>query len=176
MRVLQISVSEVEGIGLYLNGDSGNFLVRDITGAVEVDPYGAEFDTSGWRSFHVKEKEKIPSRISHFIEEVRRDYWWSPSSAVFKGKDMMYQEYFIKKGEKVFVTGTAVPWYDLSSGKYVPKIIIKRGKDNGFFYISKKEERDVLRDMRNQAMLFISGGGLATIVGVWYILLKLKVL
>jgi len=167
-------ISEIKGMGLYLNGDSGNFLVKDQTGVVEVDPYGAEFGMSGWRTFHVKGREKIPSTISRFIDELRKDYWWSPSSILFEGKDMMYQEYAIKKGEKVFVTGTAVPWYDLSSGRYVPKIIIRKGKDNGFFYISKKNEKDILRDVRNEVILFIIGGGLATIAGVGYILLKLK--
>jgi hypothetical protein len=158
-----------------LQGDSGSFLVRDRSGAIEVDPRGAELNTDSWKNFYVKKNEKN-SNIDKFIEDMKDKYWLVTGLIATDREDKIFSEYVIKKGQKVFVTGTAVPWYDIRSDLVVPKLVIKRGKQNAFFYISKKEERGVLADMREQAILFIAGGGVVALFGIGYILLKLNML
>jgi hypothetical protein len=157
-----------------LQGDSGNFLVKDESGIIEVDPQGAEFNTDSWKKFYVKKNEKN-SNVDKFIEEMK-DKYWLVTGLVADSDNRVFSEYVIKKGQKVFVTGTAVPGYEIKSDMVVPKIVIKKGKQKTFFYISNKEEREVLADMRKQAVLFIAGGGLVALIGVWYILLKLNML
>ncbi len=158
-----------------LQSDSGSFLVRDRSGMIEVDPRGAELNNDSWKVFSLKKNEKSPN-LDKFIEEMKSNYGQVASWIDTDREDRIFSEYVIKKGQKVFVTGTAVPWYDIRSDLVVPKLVIKRGKQNTFFYISKKEETGVLADMRKQAILFIAGGGVVALFGIGYILLKLNML
>lgn len=83
-------------------------------------------------------------------------------------------ERVIRKGQKLFVMGNAVPWYEIKDGVLRNIILIKKGDD--FFYISNKRESEVQEYMRNEAVLNLAGGIIMIVGGTAFLLSKINLL
>lgn len=155
------------------------FFIEDDTGRIEVDPAEAELEVVDKKIFHIYPGQEIPPKIVEFLKEVRL----SDGRPVLDlgplhigGHERMYIEYVIEKGQKVFVTGTAVPKEEVQSDKHEDMLVIRKGDFNKFFYISDRGEKGVLGGMRNKALLYLIGGGLAALIGLAYIFFSIGIL
>jgi hypothetical protein len=155
------------------------FFVQDETGKIEVDPTDAEFEVVDKRQFYTNPGDETPLNIKLFINKigVGENTPLIHMGPIHIGANRRrYTEYIIEKGQKVFVTGTAVPKEGVRSNKHEDMLLLKKGDYNKFFYISDREEKGVLGGMRNNALLYLIGGGLAALIGLAYIFLRLNIL
>lgn len=161
-------------------GRSDNpFFLQDETGKVEVDPRDAEFEVVDKRQFVVNPGDGTPDRVREFLEGVnlKNNTPLIDLGPIHIGANpRRYAEYVIEKGQKVFVTGTAVPKEGVKSDKHEDMLLIRKGHYNKFFYISDRVEKEVLGSMRNTALLFLIGGGLAALIGLAYIFFRMNIL
>jgi hypothetical protein len=179
-------IQELHGSGKHRHWDvikrensRDSFFIEDDTGRILVDPGKAELDVVDKKIFHIHPGDAIPPKIAEFLKEVKLSDG-RPALDLgplhIGGHERMYVEWVIEKGQKVFVTGTAVPNEGVQSDKHEDMLMITKGDFNKFFYISDRAEKDVLGGMRNSALLYLIGGGLAALIGLAYIFLRMNIL
>ena len=154
------------------------FFVQDETGKIEIDPGGAEFEVVDRRQVAVQPGESTP-KIREFLAEINLadNVSLVDLGPIHLGANLRrYTEYVLEKGQKIFATGTAVPKEGVGSEKQEEMLVIKKGDFNRFFYISDREEKGVLGGMRNNAILYLAGGGLAALIGLAYIFFRMNIL
>jgi hypothetical protein len=134
--------------------DFDNFYLKDDTGMVLVDPLDAKIDIPASNVYDSSLGKDPPYKVRQFLQA---------NNVAFEGrifginKTMRYTEYFISPKDKLYIMGTATdnPFIkDASAVKGVDDVIIKKGKNEKFYYISNKHERVILRRLR----LMVSGG------------------
>ena len=155
------------------------FLMQDETGKIEVDPRDAEFEVVDKREFRINPGDGTPEKIREFLKEVslNDNIPLLDLGPIHLGANpRRYREYTIEKGQKIFVTGTAVPKEGVESERHEDMLVIKKGDFNKFFYISDRGEKGVLGEMRNKALLYLIGGGLAALIGLAYIFFSIGIL
>lgn len=155
------------------------FLVQDETGKIEVNPRDAEFEVVDKREFRINPGDGTPDKIREFLKEVslNDNVPLLDLGPIHLGANpRRYTEYTIEKGQKIFVTGTAVPKEGVRSDKHEDMLVIRKGDFNKFFYISDRGEKGVLGGMRNKALLYLIGGGIACLSGLAYIFFRIGIL
>jgi len=154
------------------------FFVEDGTGKIEVDPKDAEVKVENTKTFEVRSKDETPPRIKEFLSEINipektpslilgpiRDYY-----------DRRYTECIIEEGEKVFVTGTAVPKEGVLSERHEDTLFIKKGDLNEFFYVSDKAEKGALEEIKKRAIISFICGFLVAVIGLAYTFIRMNIL
>lgn len=148
-----------------------DFIVKDDTGKVLVCPDRARFNAN--QTFEEQSRfRKDPSKVvMDFLNEKNIKF----ENFLGLNKTMKYTEKAIFTGDNIYVMGEA-----LSSGKESDvgheKLFIGKGR-SGFFYISNKSEKDILKKFNLIIYpLFILGGMLVIIMTVLIILIANNVI
>lgn len=131
------------------------FLLRDETGEIPVSPVGASMEIATDRQFSNSwSGGGMPREVNQALEElgVNTQSWLG-----FK-KTMRVEESFIEPGDQVYVMGTA----DLGQSHFqsdgASGVVIRKGENNKFFYISDKSEKELLGSFRVKTLFEIYGG------------------
>jgi len=146
--------------------DYRNFYLRDDTGMVLVDPLDAKIDIPVDNVFKSSLGKDPPDTVKKFLQR---------NNVAFEGflfginKTMRYTEYFIAPNDKLYIMGTATdnPFVkEASSVKGVEDIIITKGKQEKFYFISDKHESMILRKLRIIVACGFIFGSLSIIIGL----------
>lgn len=142
------------------------FYLKDDTGMVLVDPANAKIDIPVDNVFKSGLGKDPSDKVKQFLQK---------ENVAFEGfllginKTMRYTEYFIAPKDKLYIMGTATdnPFVkDASTEKGVEDVIIKKGKNEKFYYISDKPERMILNHLRLIVACGFVFGSLSIILGL----------
>ncbi len=121
------------------------FYLKDDTGMVIIDPRNAKIDIPMDNCFRSSFGNDPPESVKKFLNS---------SNVSFEGflfgvnKTMKYTEWFISPGDKLYILGTASdnPYFkEASAEKGVEDVMIHKGENEKFYYISDRGERSLLR-------------------------------
>ncbi len=148
--------------------ESNYFYVKDETGMVLVWPKDADIDIPPDFSFESGLGKDPPPQIKQFLKT---------NNLSFEGflginKSMRYKEYYIAASDKLYIMGTAGknPFTETATNtNNQAGIMIQKGTNNKFFYISDKPEKEVLKSMKWKVFAGVYGGA-ALSVGCLFIL------
>lgn len=154
--------------------DETYFFLRDDTGSVLVDPKGASINAK--RDFFAEcgRGTAPPLQVQAFLKREDIDFrgWLG-------AKKMRFAEYYLEDGDSAYILGTAAdnPFVaDGSAVQGVDNVIIEKGKNDKFYYISDKPEREVLRELWWKARGGIFGGPALSLGCLLYILYRMGLL
>ena len=155
------------------NGTKGvPFYVKDNTGKVLVDPTGAWVDIPKDTTLHSGIGKDPPKEVMNFLnkEKISFEGWFGIN------KKMRYIEYFIQPKEEVYVLGSAGdnPYVEEATAQSnVEDIMMQKGKNEKFYYISDKREKKLLKKMKRDLMIGLGGGSLLIVGGLAAIFISL---
>lgn len=146
---------------------SGNestlFYLQDDTGKVLVEPKQAEIDIPLDFTFETGWGKTLPAGLNNFMKTSN----FSATGIFGIGKKLRFREYYIAPKDKLYIMGTADRNPHLKAGTAVKNedaIMIQKGKNVSFYYISDTHEKNVLTKMKWKTIGGLWGGG-ALIVG-----------
>ncbi|MCF7861030.1 E3 ubiquitin ligase family protein [Candidatus Woesearchaeota archaeon] len=164
--------------GRWITIDSGilqdHFYVKDNTGYVLVDPFGANIDIQKDNEYQSGAfRGAIPGTAKVFLDK---------NSIKTKGlfgfkRPLRLREYYLTPGDKIYVMGYAGDnphIEDGSSQENAQDIMIQKG--NSFFYISDSPEKEVLKKMFWKSFLSLYGGAALIIVCLFIIFAYFNIL
>ncbi|MFC1722603.1 GIDE domain-containing protein [Nanoarchaeota archaeon] len=148
-----------------------HFKLQDNTDDVLVDPEGAQIDIPQDGQFKSGVGNGAPAMIQQFCDAqgIRTKGW-------FFNRQMKYTEYFIEPGDDLYIIGTAGdnPFVDDTTGKKnVDDIMIQKGKNEKFYYISDKGEKGVLKTLKWKVFGGLAGGAVLMLGCLAYMLFYL---
>ncbi|AJF60262.1 MAG: hypothetical protein QT03_C0001G0772 [archaeon GW2011_AR10] len=134
-----------------------HFFVEDETGEVLVDPDGANIDIPFTFTYNSGLFKDPPKEVQNFLKS---------EGLSFEGffginKTMKFEEKALVPNKKVYIMGEAGdnPFVEeATSQKGVKDVMIQKGKNEKFFYISTKPEKEVLKGMGLKAYVGIALG------------------
>ncbi|MBN2142866.1 hypothetical protein JW711_06065 [Candidatus Woesearchaeota archaeon] len=114
------------------------FFLKDDTGEVLVDSAGAEVDIP-----RCYDSKKVTDSAKNFLQEQGLPY----TSIFGFGKNMRFREYIIFEKTKVYVMGFAGdnPYVEDGTSDRNEKDIMIQKEKGGFYYISDKPEKEILK-------------------------------
>jgi hypothetical protein len=153
---------------------SGNqwypFFVRDDTGAVLIDPAGAEVDIPADHVFNSGSGNDAPLEIVQFLNSQNLS-----STGLFGwNKKMRYTEFFVAPGDHLYILGSAIdnPYVAEGQGNDgCEDIMIAKG-DSSWYYIADKSEKECVAEESSQVIWKVWGGAVLTLVCLAYILFR----
>ena len=152
-------------------GEHGvHFYLRDDTGSVLVNPKDARVD--------IPEDFKCQSGSDHAPPEAVKQFLQA-NNLSFENKTMRYTEYFIAPSDNLYIMGTADdnPFVEEATAREgVEDVLIHKGENERFFYISDGHEREVLKAFKWRVIGGIWGGSFLTVVCLMLILKDLGLL
>lgn len=151
------------------------FFLKDETGAVLIDPSGARFGIGRDNQFDSKWGKDPPEQVKKFMASQGLNF----EGLFGVNKTMKYTEWFLEPGDKLYIMGVAQdnPHVDEGSAKNsVEDVMIGKGEHEKIFYISDREERDILKKLKWQVNLGVFGGGFLAVACMAVILLYLNLL
>jgi hypothetical protein len=139
------------------------FYLKDDTATVLVDPKGAKIDISKDYEFGSGWGADPPQRVLQFMAAngIRHESFFGMD------KQMRFMESSIVPGDNLYIMGTAGdnPYVEEATAKQsFEDIMIQRGSFEKFYYVSDKQEKDILGRLRLKAFAGIFGG-IALIAG-----------
>jgi len=142
---------------------STHFFLQDETGKVLVDANGAEIDIPMKNEFRSKLGIDPPKEVMSFL---------TSEGISFEGifglnRTMRYREYFIEPKETMYIMGTADdnPFVEEATAVHgMEDVMIKKGENEKFYYISNKPEQEVLAKYKWKTIGGIFGGAILTIL------------
>ena len=144
------------------------FYVQDDTGKVLVDPAGAEINIPTDYEYNSGLLNDPPAQVKEFLKanDISHD------SFLGLNKRMRYREYLIEPGDAVYVMGTAAdnPVMAHPGDDHTSKLIIQKGENQKFFFISDQSEKKVLSNLKWQAFGGITIGALVSVICLAYLL------
>ncbi len=153
--------------------DYSKFYLQDDTGKVLVNPTGANIDIPHDNIFTSNIGKEPPLSVKNFInkQNIRHESWLGIN------KRMRYTEWFIEPGDNIYIIGTADDNPELEEGTAqhnVDDIMIQKGSNNPFYYISDKGEKEVLNSFKWKVIGGLFGGGTLTVACFAAILILLR--
>ncbi|MBW2971899.1 E3 ubiquitin ligase family protein [Candidatus Woesearchaeota archaeon] len=148
--------------------DMVNFFLKDNTGAVLVDPKGAQVDIPEDYSYNTGIAGRTPPMVVSFLKN--NDL--SHTTLFGFNKQMRYTEYYIAPKDKLYILGTAGdnPFVEEATAQKNEEDIMIQKARGSIYYISDKPEKDILGTLRWKVIGGFFGGG-ALIVGCLTIIL-----
>jgi len=143
--------------------ERAQFYLKDDTGTVLVEPKGAKIDISKDYEFGSGWGADPPQTVLQFMEANGMHH----ESFFGMNKQMRFMESSIVPGDNLYILGTAGdnPFVEEGTAKnHVEDIMIHKGENEKFYYISDSNERDILGKLRLKAFAGIFGG-IALIAG-----------
>ena len=141
------------------------FYLKDETGAVLVDPAGADVDILPYVTVQSGLRLDPPEEIKRFLASRGISY----KGLLGINRQMRFIEWHIAPGDKLYVMGTAGDNPLVDDAKAVKgseDIMIKRGEYEKFYYISDRPEKEILNSLRQRALLYMIGGVAGIVAGV----------
>jgi len=136
------------------------FRLRDETGEILVDCTGASVDIKLDNRFESGVGHKPPQQVYDFLDRNGIAY----KGFLGIGKHMRYTEWFIEPKEKLYVMGTAADNPDVKlTAKGMENVIIRKGENEGMFYVSDKSEKEILKSLNWKIILGVFGGAALTV-------------
>ena len=145
-------------VTIFKDEKSDLFYLKDDTGIVLIDPKKAKIDIPKDNRFESRMGMDPPESVKYFLRQ---------NSIAFEGflfginKTMRYTEWYIAPNDKLYIMGTASDNQyvkEASAEKGVEDVMINKGKNEKFFYISDRGERSVLRRFSLKAYAGIISG------------------
>lgn len=156
--------------------DSVCFELKDNTGAVVVDPKGAQVEIPVRYQLTSDDENKLPTNVNTFLKK----QGINPIGAIFtKGlrfsKRLRFIEHFIAPKDDLYVMGTAGdnPLIEDTRGKKnTDDIMIQKGVHEKTFYISDKKESEIVKRLKIKIIGGFLGGGLLMVFCLGILLLS----
>jgi len=142
------------------------FYLKDDTGAVLVNPEGAKIDIPLDNEFHSSVGKDPPDAVKQFLDNCNIRF---EGLILGINKTMRFKEYFIAPGDKLYIMGAATdnPFVeDATVEKGVEDVMIHKGEQEKFYYISDKTEREVLKGYSMKTIGGIGVGSILVVVGL----------
>jgi hypothetical protein len=152
--------------------DGVPFILKDNTGTVLVEPKGAKVDIPKDFEFRSGFRKDPPIAIKQFLKSSNLKF----ESFIGVNRTMRYREYFIAPNDNLYIIGTAGdnPFVKEASAKEgTEDIMIQKGKNEKFYYISDKAEKDVVKSFKFKTFGGLFGGAALIILGLVVILINL---
>jgi hypothetical protein len=132
------------------------FMIKDDTGKVLVDANGAKVDIP--MDF---ETRSFTPRITTYLDSIQVGF-----KGLFFNKQMRFREYFLAKGDKVYIMGFSGdnPFVKEGTSTKNENDIIIQANGKQFYYISDKCEKDILKQYFWSVYGGLFGGG-ALLIG-----------
>ena len=152
--------------------DNAPFYVKDDTGQVLVDPQGADIDIPANFHWQTSLARPMPQSVMAFLDDQHLAY-----KGIFGYKQLRCTEYYIAPKDKLYVMGTAGenPLVK-SSADHEEMIMIQKGKNSPFYYISDSAEKDILSKLHWKVIWAFYGGGALAVIWLAYIFMYLGIL
>ena len=141
------------------------FYVRDDTGKILVNPEAAEYNVPKDFEYNSGLLNDPPAKVKEFLKE----NGLSHDGFLGLNKRMRYREYLIEPGQNVYVMGTAAN-DPVVSEENTSGLVMQKGTNEKFFYISDQSEKGVLSSLKWQAFGGITTGGMLCVVCLAYLL------
>ncbi len=146
------------------------FYVKDNTGTVLVDPKGARIELPIDYEHRSGFRREAPKRIATFCQKqnVKTKGW-------FFNKTLRYREYILQPNDQLYIIGTAGdnPYVEDATGqKNEDDIMIQKGENEKFYYISDQPEEDILSRLKWKVVGGLFGGAALMVIGLAYILFR----
>ena len=141
-------------------GESGEnlFYIEDDTGRVLIDPLFSEISIPINDTQEFPDYNSLPKNLKTLIDEENNQLLRSMRSR--RGR-LMFTETCIKTDQEIYILGTAENNEEATlESSQEDKIVIRRGIENPFFYISNRNEKEITRRMDRSAIRRIIGGPL----------------
>ncbi len=151
------------------------FYLKDETGMVLVDPEGAKLEIPMDFEFNSGWGKDPPESVKQFLNNNKMNF----EGFLGFNKTMRYREYIIEPQNKLYVMGTAGdnPFVDEGEGaNNATDIMIQKGVDGNIYYISDRPEKDVCKNLQQNIILGVYGGGALAVVCFAIILYYLKII
>ncbi len=141
------------------------FYVQDETGMVLVDSNGASIEVARDNEFSSGLGCDPPETVKHFLSTNN----FSFENFLGMNKTMRYRESYIAPNDSLYILGTADdnPFVeDAKAPQGAEDVIIKKGNQEKIYYISDKQERDILRGLAWKVAGSIIGGAAFIVIGI----------
>lgn len=150
--------------------DSIPFYLKDKTGSVLVEPKGADIDIPMDYQFNSAMGNDPPIKVKNFLRKINLKFegLWGINHR------MRYREYFIAPKDTLYILGTAGdnPYVkEATAQKGVEDVMIQKGKNEKFYYISDKHESNILKSLKWKVFGGIFGGAALSVGGLIVILI-----
>ncbi len=140
---------------------SSNFYLEDETGKVEVDPTSAEVDII------IDGAAKTEATGSKYIS---KSYTYPLKSIVVVNyRDV---EFRLDPGDSIYLMGTAKIRPGVKSAKNEDNLIITKGENDSFYYISDKDENNAKTKLSGNAKALILVGAALIIISVTFFVIS----
>jgi len=156
--------------------NSVHFYLKDCTGMVLVDPTGAKMDIPKDNAFSSGLGKDPPEQVKKFLKSQGLSF---EGFLLGINKKMRYTEHFIEPGDKLYILGTAKdnPFMEEATAKHgMEDVMIGKGEHEKIYYISDRQEKDLLKKLNFKVMGGVFGGALLTVGCLVVILLNLNLL
>jgi hypothetical protein len=149
------------------------FYVRDDTGTVLINSQGAEMDIPKDNEYDSSFLRHPPQAVENFLSSI------GLRSEGFLGfeKKMRFREYFLAPKDNIYVFGTAAQNpYIHNSAVDCENLIVQKGKNLKFYYISDSSEKDILNKLKWKVIGGLYGGAALTCICLMIIFGYLNIL
>jgi hypothetical protein len=157
------------------NSESAPFYLKDDTGKVLVEPKQAKINVEPSLSFESGMGRDPPKTIIDFLKSRKLSF----EGFLGINKKMRYTEWNICPKDKLYIMGSADdnPYVEETTGqKNEEDIMIQKGKNNPFYLISDKPEKEILGSLRWKVTGGLVFGPIITVVCLAIILSQLGML
>ena len=146
--------------------DSVPFYLNDKTAAVLVEPQGATINVPHTYNSQTSSFKQVPDKVKSFCaaRNISTQSWFFGMS-----KSMKFVERSLPAGETVYIMGTAGdnPYVEEATAqKGVEDVMIQKGKNVPFYYITQGTEKDALKQFAWKVYGGLFGGAAMVIVGL----------
>lgn len=148
-----------------------SFYVQDDTGAVLVDPRGADLRVEQDEMVHVDGGEAAPPPIQQFIErnkevDTENEQMDLGPISLDTGNDRRYTEWYVGPGETIYVMGEAMdrPSFE-GSAQNEDNIVVTSDEDTPWFTVADRSEKEFTGKLKRNLLLYFGGGGLLGLGG-----------
>lgn len=145
------------------------FYLKDDTGSVMIDPKGVKPEIPMDFEFNSGWGKDPPESVKQFLKNNKMNF----EDFLGFNKTMRYREYIIEPQNKLYVMGTAGnnPFVDLANlTENAAGIMIQKGTNDKTYYISDRQEKQILSGLQWKVLGGVYGGG-ALAVGCFAIIL-----
>lgn len=152
--------------------ESQVFFLKDDTGKVLVDAEGSNLKIARQTMINSSMGKDPPEKIRRFLEAENIRF----GGFLGINKRMRFIEKYIAAGDRLYIMGTADdnPHVEDGTGKdNVDDIMIQAGENKKLYYISDKEEHEVLKALKWQTIGGLAGGALLVLGGLTVTLIYL---
>ena len=161
---LRMKGKSLEWVPIKIGEDRTLFYLQDGTGSVLVDPKGANIEVSPSFSFESGMGKDPPEEVRRFLLENKINF----EDFFGINKSMKFTEYCIPIKSRLYIIGTAGDNPFVKEGwaqEGTEDVMIQKGEN--IYFISNKSEKEILKNLKFQSIVFLFIGSILIIAGVY---------